>query len=131
MVRSILMAFYEANHPEYANEPKISRIIESFKRKGREGTTTWVSLLWEAYEREGVDPREYCPSALTATLVDAANDVVSPLELALNRLDGQEHATMLVEAGASTVGVRIPESMRTACFLAQFGFSNGKLSRAQ
>ena len=56
-VREILMGFYEQNHPEFATDAKISRILDSFKKKGGTTGTPWPQLLWEAYAKEGVEPR--------------------------------------------------------------------------
>ena len=61
-VREVLLDFYARNHPEYANEEKVARIIRSFKRKAqaqRELPDTaarrWDELLWAGFLREGVD----------------------------------------------------------------------------
>ena len=52
------MAFYKAKHPEYANDDKIQRIIDSFKNKAAKAPgSSWQELLWAAYAKEGVDPR--------------------------------------------------------------------------
>ena len=60
-VARTLMAFYKAKHPEFANDDKIQRIIESFKQKADAAgdKASWQSLMWAAYEKEGVDPREF------------------------------------------------------------------------
>ena len=36
-VREVLLDFYARNHPEYANEEKVARIIRSFRRKAQVG----------------------------------------------------------------------------------------------
>ena len=58
-VARTLMAFYEAKHPEFANEEKIQRIIESFKQKAEGGKASWQSLMWEEFDKQGVNPREF------------------------------------------------------------------------
>ena len=35
--KELLMAFYKAKHPEYANDDKISRIVQSFHKKAESG----------------------------------------------------------------------------------------------
>ena len=58
-VARTLMAFYTAKHPEFANEEKIQRIIESFKQKAEGGKASWQSLMWEEFDKQGVNPREF------------------------------------------------------------------------
>ena len=54
-----IMAFYKAKHPEFANDDKIQRIIESFKQKAEGGKASWQSLMWEEFDKQGVNPREF------------------------------------------------------------------------
>jgi hypothetical protein len=58
--KMLLMNFYRAKHPEYANADKISRIVDSFKTKAAKPNSTgqWYELMWAAYTKEGVDPRQ-------------------------------------------------------------------------
>jgi hypothetical protein len=57
--KEVLMYFYKTNHPEYANEDKISRIVGSFQSKAQKpGSDPWHKQMWAAYEKEGVAPRE-------------------------------------------------------------------------
>ena len=35
--KELLMAFYKAKHPEYANDDKIGRIVQSFHAKAEKG----------------------------------------------------------------------------------------------
>ena len=41
--KELLMAFYKAKHPEYANDDKISRIVQSFHKKAESGGYKGVS----------------------------------------------------------------------------------------
>ena len=75
-VREVLLDFYARNHPEYANEEKVARIIRSFKRKAqaqRELPDTaarrWDELLWAGFLREGVDVQEDVGRVTGATTI--------------------------------------------------------------
>ena len=56
--KEILMYFYKTNHPEYANEDKISRIVGSFQAKAQKpNSEAWYKMMWDAYAKEGVEPK--------------------------------------------------------------------------
>jgi len=57
-VREILMGFYRANHPEFASDAKIVRILDSFRKKETTTGTPWYDLLWDAYSQQNVEPRK-------------------------------------------------------------------------
>jgi hypothetical protein len=86
-VARTLIAFYLANHPEFANDEKVQRIIARFKAKAAksESGEGWKHLLFAAYKKEGVDLHRYLETldlagaAVAPTAADAtATEVGSP-----------------------------------------------------
>eukprot|EP01048_Picozoa_sp_COSAG05_P022710 COSAG05_NODE_4648_length_1424_cov_1.387925_1_plen_433_part_10 len=99
-VRSTLMAFYTANHPEFASDNKVFRIIDSFKRKEDSTGQPWYALLWAAYQKEGVDPRPYLHDDSAAQTDLTVSDGTRDLK------PGSSEPSIIIEffAGANSAG---------------------------
>ena len=58
--RKILLAFYVAEEPQSATDEKVTKIINSFKKKAAERGGDWRDMMYSAFKEErGVDPRKH------------------------------------------------------------------------